>query len=177
MNYSKIRSLQGQLWATASLFVACVPIAIAVILCRGKFEQHMYEKYAANYANFDGGLKELIDHAETGVSPHEREALVNLTLPQKQQVYEDWMLRRDPPRPITPRMLVAADPDFYLGRAEQTVVCGDSVQRALALEFIQNSGSSLAWPRLDRLIRWAEQRQLPGLPEKILAVRNKPLPP
>ena len=176
MKLPKIRSLQGQLLATASLFVACVPIAVAVILCRGKFEQHIVEKYAANHAQFDGDMKLLIEHAETGVTAQERESLNNLSLQQKQQVYEDWMQRRDPPRPNTPRTLVAADPDFYLARAEQTVVCGGSEQRSLALEFIERSNSSLARPRLERLIQWAEQRRLPDWPAKIVAVRNG-LPP
>lgn len=176
MKLPKIRSLQGQLLATASLFVACLPIAVAVILCREKFEQHMYEKYAANHSQFSADLKLLIEHVETGVTAQERESLANLALQQKQQIYEDWMQRQEPPRPNTPRTLVAVDPGFYLARAEQTVVCGNSQQRSLALEFLEKSESSLVRPRLDRLIRWAEQRQLPDWPQKIAAARNR-LPP
>ena len=173
MKLHKLRTLKGQLLATGSLFVFSLPIAIAVILCRGNFEQHMYEKYSANYSQFDNDLKSLIERLETGVSPEDREMLSRLSPQQKVHLYEDWLQRRQPPRPNTPRTLVEADPSFFLARAEQTVVCGGPDQRMLALDFLEKCGSSQVDARLERLARWAEQRKLPEWPEKIQAVRER----
>ncbi len=166
MTLDEIRSLRGQMLATACLFLGCIPLSATVILCRSKLERSMSESYTANYAMFSESQKQLLEQIENSNSQTEDEhskvqtAILCLLPEHKELIYQDWTIRRDPARPATPGQLVAADEAFFLRRAAQSVVCGDSQQRARALEFIELCASPRNIDCLQRLADWARHRQL-----------------
>jgi len=127
----------------------------------------MFEKYTADYAKFDEPLRTLADAADNGTA--EAKELAELPPSQKAAMYEDWMRRailrgRRPPPAWSPGM-----PNSFSIARSKTVVCGNGEQRAAALEFLELSAAPAALDRVERLKRWALERRIPDLTERINA--------
>ncbi|MBL8813279.1 MAG: hypothetical protein JNM43_24135 [Planctomycetaceae bacterium] len=172
MKLDSIRSLEGQLLAIACLFVACIPISGAVIFLRPKFERAMSEAYTASSAAAHDELKQLAAQLEDPAADPTQvhDAIVKLAAPEKEWLYQDWVTHPEPERVITVARLIEADPDYFLHRAEQTVVCGSEDQQKLGLRFLALSEHPSVAVRLQHLLRWTRQRHLPDAPDRIQSV-------
>lgn len=171
MKLDRLRTLEGQLLAISCLFIACIPISAAVILLRPKFEAAMSESYSVASASVREELKELTRALEDPASDPKNvcQLVEHLTPQDKEWLYQDWVVHHEPERIITVERLVQADPEYFLHRAEQTVVCGSSDQQKLGLRFLELSEHPSVAGRLKHLLRWTNQRHLPVAPENIQA--------
>ncbi|MHC4404288.1 MAG: hypothetical protein ACYTG0_31930 [Planctomycetota bacterium] len=156
MNRQELRTLRSQLLLVAGLFAGCIVAGVLMATQRGFFEEYLREEYAPLPAE----LKDLADAAASGEIDEAR--LQGLSQEQRLALYDDWMIRPNPPAG-TPKTLVAAAGELYLARAERTLVCGNADQRKKALWFLELAGSSEAVPVLEKASRWAERRSLPEL--------------
>ena len=167
--------------ATATLFAACIPISIGVVLARPQFEKYLKESYNADYSKFSPELRSLVDSIEkdfrdgrqltTRESFERDQELTRLTLEIKRQIYEDWIRRQTLERARSARKLAQVDPELFLGWAEQTVVCGDAPQRRAALDFLEFSKNPSAARHLERLLAWARRCKMQALAAEIDATR------
>jgi len=175
MKLDRIRSLEGQLLAITCLFVACIPISGAVIFLRPKFEAAMSESYNAASASVREELKKLTVQLEDPAADANEvhDTLVKLTAPEKEWLYQDWVTHPEPERVITVGRLVEADPEYFLHRAEQTVVCGNADQQKLGLRFLARSEHRTVMSRLHHLLQWTQQRHLPETPDRIQTVLDE----
>lgn len=169
MKLDRVRTLEGQLLAISCLFLACIPISGAVILLRPKFEAAMSESYSVASASVRDELKELTRALEDPASDTKDicHSVEHLTPQDKEWLYQDWVVHHEPERVITVERLVQADPEYFLHRAEQTVVCGSSDQQKLGLRFLELSQHPSVAVRLKHLLQWTNQRHLPEAPEYI----------
>lgn len=175
MKLDKIRTLEGQLLAISCLFVACIPVSAAVIVLRPKFEAAMSESYNVASAVARDNLKELVTQLEDpAADPSEvHDSVVKLSAQEKEWLYQDWVTHHEPERVITVGRLVEADPEYFLHRAEQTVVCGSDEQQKIGLRFLALSEHPSVLPRLQHLLQWTQRRHLPDAPDKIEKVLNE----
>ena len=173
MKLGELRRLKWQIAATLSLFVACVPLAGAVILLRDRFERHMFEDYKARHEEFSDELQALIDAADSETPARDlKTRIAALELETKERIFQDWMRRREPQRLATPARLVSADADFFLKRAEKAVVCGNEEQRERALTFLIRSEAAGAAEIVDRLATWARKRRRGDIVEQVERFRT-----
>jgi hypothetical protein len=156
MKQAEWRTLRGQLLLTAGLFLCCVAIAVGMVSQRWLYESYMAEKYLGQRSQLSSGAKELADLVNRGKT--DEKAYARLSPSERIILYEIWMQAGEEASKMAPRALAQMDPEFYLHRAEQTVVCGNVVQRGLALEFLRLSEADCS-ERLDRLAAWAERRR------------------
>src|SRR5687768_6887954 len=162
LSRQEIRTLKGQLLLLAGLFLGSAGLAVALAVSRPLFERHQAETYKPLPAH----LAPLAESAAAG-GHVDRAAFDKLPADARLALYDDWMLRPEPPPPATPAALVAADPALYLSRAERTLVAGNDSQRERALKFLELSGSPKAVPVLERAGEWARRRNLPDLAGRI----------
>lgn len=169
MKLDRLRTLEGQLLAISCLFIACIPISGAVIFLRPKFEAAMSESYSVVSASVREELKELARGLEDPSSDPKDvcHSVEQLTVQDKEWLYQDWVVHHEPERVITVSRLVQADPEYFLHRAEQTVVCGSADQQTLGLRFLELSEHPSVAARLRHLLNWTQQRHVPEAPEKI----------
>jgi hypothetical protein len=163
----QIRSLRGQIIATALLFACSLPIAVGVIFARPYFEKYLQEKYTSDHRQFDSNLKSLVDSFEEdirdgvglteGGKRQRDDELKMSSLENKRKIYEDWILRHQPNRARTVRRLAVLAPDDFLGWAELTIVCGNESQRQAAFRFLELSESPLVTKKLLHLATWARR--------------------
>ena len=173
MKLGELRRLKWQIAATLSLFVACVPLAGAVILLRDRFERHMFEDHKARYEEFSGELQSLIDAADSETPALDLKTRIAALEPEtKELIFQDWMRRREPQRLATPARLVAADPAFFLRRAEKAVVCGNEEQRERALTFLTRSEAPAVSETVARLEAWAKKRRRDDIVEQVERFRT-----
>ena len=161
MNKQELRTLRGQLLLLGGLFASCMVAAALMASQRGFFEKFIKEKYQ----ELPASLKTMADNAVNGRL--DKEAFTRLSPAQRLALYDDWMLRPEPPPAQTPRALVTADPDLYFARAERTLVCGSSGQKLRALKFLKLARSKDAIPMLKRVHEWAVKRRTLRLAEAI----------
>lgn len=172
MKLDSIRTLEGQLLAIACLFVACIPISGAVIFLRPKFERAMSEAYTASSTAAQNELRQLAAQLEDPAADPTQvhDAIVKLAAQEKEWLYQDWVTHPKPERVITVARLIEANPEYFLHRAEQTVVCGSAEQQTLGLRFLALSEHPSVVSRLEHLLRWTQQRHIPDAPDRIQRV-------
>ena len=152
MNKRELRTLRGQLWLLTGLLAGSAVLAGVVAGARPWIEQFLQEKYDELPAR----LQTLAGDAAAGRLDAEKFAA--LADAERLALYEHWMAQPDPPPEQTPAVLVAAAPDFYLARAERSLVCGNPQQRRCALQFLALARNRDAVPILERWQRWASRR-------------------
>lgn len=167
MKARELRTLRGQLLLTAGMFAGCVVISAVVVFARPWFESFLLEKFKVPLDKYPESVRQLTTAAAEGKI--DKDKFYRLLPDDRELLYEAW-LRSEQPSPRTPRALAAVDATFYSVRAEKTVVCGDGPQRARALEFLVKMQSPETKAVLERLLEWADRRNLPELREQIRAV-------
>lgn len=183
LRFDQIRSLRGQVVATALLFVFSLPIAVGVVFARPYFEKYLEEKYAPVDQQFEKRLRPLIDSLEQdrrdGKGLDEEQLrqrdldLQSCKLEDKRRIYEDWVQRHAPGRLRTVRKLAELDPDNFLAWAEQSVICGNALQRRAGLAFLVSSEHPASAGKLDRLAAWARRRHLSDVAGEVDSARSR----
>jgi hypothetical protein len=161
MNKQELRTLKGQILLLTGMFAGSVVLAVFMATERGFFEKLIEEKYVVLPAS----MKPLADAAAEGRI--DGEAFNKLSQTERLLLYDDWMMRPDPPPMRMPSALVAADSRLYLARAERTLVGGREDQKLRALKFLELAGSKEAIPLLQKARRWSIKRRTALLTAKI----------
>ncbi|MFN0055638.1 MAG: hypothetical protein ACKV0T_26110 [Planctomycetales bacterium] len=157
MNPKDLKTLRGQLWLTAALFLICVVLAAVIVSQRSRFEGFVKEKYSGSRSGLSSATRRAADDLRDGQAPSIE--LVELPELERRALYDLWMLDDLGPAERTAQILAETDGDFLLRCAEQTVVCGDGAQRERALEFLVACHSPKAREICRRLAAWARRRR------------------
>lgn len=159
-----VRSLAGQLAAIAILFVGTAVLAMVPVVWPHAFDGYLRE----TPPTLTDAVRLVADELAAGrLDPA---AFASLTPDERAMLYEDW-LARTPRSADAPRLLVLADRELYLARAQRTLVCGDSDQRAVALEFYARAGDPGGAAYLATVERWARGKCDPDLARGAARVR------
>lgn len=169
MNQQDLRTLRGQLALTAGLFAGCVALAAVIISQRFRFESFVAEKYPASREKLSPEARAAADAIADASAP--AKGFNHLPAIERRALYEFWMRDPESRGASEAQALLAADPQFYLRCAEQSVVCGNDAQRRRALEFIAFAESESANEVLLRLADWSKKRHRPDWGQEIQATR------
>ena len=143
----------------------CLAAAIFMATQVSWAEKYLRETYALD--DLPEEVTAVIAEAEKGNI--ERVEYLKLDDDGRRQLYEDWMNRPNDPPVATARALITVDAEFFLRRAQQSVVCGNAEQRARALEFLKIAPSDKSLEAVEKLLHWAQHRNLPELAKSINA--------
>jgi hypothetical protein len=161
-----LRSPAGQLSLLGATFLAALGLALAMATQRWFFERYIVEKYRALPAQL-AALPPQLTGAEaaplvTALPAADREAL-----------YEGWMQADDWPAGA-PAALSRADPELYLRRVKQTLLCGSDEQRRRGVRFLTASGHPEAAGILRRTAERARARREEAFADFCIAAGNEP---
>jgi hypothetical protein len=171
MTKAEMRTLRFQLQLTGLLFAVSVAIAVSIVCCRGLFERWLFEKHAASYDSLPKRLQETVDLLRQGKPA--AEALRKLTASDQETIYQCSLAEEADTRAKMARALCQAKADFYVPRAERTVVVGSGDQRLRAVEFLEGSQCPRACQAVGELGQWARRRQRPELSQRLEAAEKR----
>lgn len=170
MKNSELRALRMQLVMVGVLLAGALALGATLVGARSWVEPLVCERFRTPYEKFPAALKQLADalaneHVDSA-------ALAALSSEEKNLLFEDWIARREPRRPLAPRHLMRADAAFFLQRIERCVVSGNSQQRQCAVEFLVLARDDRSLPIIDALERWASDRRMRELAASLSAARD-----
>lgn len=170
MTKAEMRTLRFQLQLTGLLFAVSVAIAVSIVCCRGLFERWLFEKHAASYDSLPKRLQETFDHLRRGEPA--ADALRKLTASDQEMIYQCCLAEEADARAKMARALCQAHADFYVTRAERTIVVGNGDQKLRAVEFLEASQCPRACQTTGELSQWARRRQRPELSQRLEAAEK-----
>jgi hypothetical protein len=132
-----LRTPGGQLTLLGIAFAGALLLAVVMATHRGFFEQYVREEYEP----LPGELRELMGRLNGSDGLQE---VKSLTPAQRTLLYGGWINRPENRPANAPAILVAADADYFLSRAEQTLVVGSREQRFSAVSFLEQSKNTEA---------------------------------
>jgi hypothetical protein len=144
-----LRTPAGQLTLLGIAFGGVLVLAVVMVTQRGFFEQYVGEEYEP----LPEELQELTARLE---GPDGVREVISLTPAQRTLLYGGWISEPDSRPANVPAVLVAADADYYLSRAGETLVVGSREQRFSAVSFLEQSKSADARLLLLRARKRAE---------------------
>jgi hypothetical protein len=166
LNKQEIRTLRAQLLLTGGLMLLCAVCAVVVATQRKLVERKwIREKYTAAYDNFPRRVQEAADAAAAGKLTEK--LYEPLSEKERDWLYEDWMIRSDPPFEAAPSALAGIDAVRYLERAERTLVCGSAPQQQRAARFLELCATPAAAEVAVRVHDWARKRNRQVLAERL----------
>jgi hypothetical protein len=171
MTNAEMRTLRFQLQLTALLFAISVAIAVSIVCCRGLFERWLFEKHEAKYESLPKKLQETVDLLRQRKPA--KAALQKLSASQHETIYQCCLAEKAAVRAKMAQSLCQANADFYVARAERTVVVGNAEQKLRAVEFLECSQCPGACRAVGELGQWARRRQRPELVERLEAAEKR----
>jgi hypothetical protein len=147
----------------AGLLMSCATAAAFMGIHRDFFEGFIKENYVGDLPL---SMRRVVDPAVGGsLQPDD---LSQLTPAERVSLYEYWMSGHDTQLSTVPPMLVVADPQGIIARAERTLVSGSSGQKFQAVTFLELAGSREAVGVLRRRQRWAVRQRDAALAGRIV---------
>ena len=171
MTKAEMRTLRFQLQLTGLLFAVSVACAVTIVCCRGLFERWLFEKHAASYDSLPKRLQETVDLLRRGEPA--AEVLRKMTASDQESIYQFCLAENADIRATMAHSLCQARPEFFVARAERTVVVGSNDQKLRAVEFLECSQCSSACQTVGELGKWARLRQRPELSQMLEAAEKK----
>ena len=170
MTNAEMRTLRFQIQLTVSLFAVSVAIAVGIVCCRGLFERCLFEKHEASYDSLPKKLRQIVDLLRQGEPA--ADALRKLAADDHEKIYQCCLAEEAPVQAKMARSLCLANADFYVARAERTVVAGSGEQKLRAVEFLECSQCPGACRTVAELGQWARRRQQTELSQRLEAAEE-----